>query len=383
MRKIILICLLFLFYSGCGDSSTEPIYDEIPLEEEIQLNSPMIVKVDTRIELLSVVQHFTTWADRRHTKYESRYKEEVEKYFKKYSGHEAVRLSQELTDKGFTYDAPPNFVLYHSNPPDFNQETEYSDYLIARAGSGNKLESFANALRKFAQDTDFPAFIGSQKAYFIKIENDIKRTIGNKDYIQILEDYYGSCKNNYYITPASLFHAGGYGALVQSSEGEDVYNICGPLGSSKGIPDFGDESYFQYIMLHEFSHSFVNPVTEANVQEVYKYDELFEPIRDRMAAMAYGDWRTCVNEHLVRVNVARFFNSLEGVDKCNEILESEYQKGFIYIHGLNALMQSYEADRSSFPDYVSFYPEILKFLNQLNDIHFLLIRKTLVEHKKV
>ena len=262
MKKLVYIILLFIIISSCDDSVTEIEYDEIPLEDEIILNSDLIVKVDPRIELLSVVQHFTTWADKRHTKYESRYKSEVQKYFKNFSNHKAIQLSQELTNSGFSYDAPPNFVLYHSNPPEFEQITEYSDYLIARAGSKSKLVTFADELRNFAEEADFKSFIESQKAYFRKIENDIKRTIGDQNYIEIIENYYGSEQKSYNVVPASLFHNGGYGALIESVEGNDIYNICGPVGSSQGILSFGNESNFQYILLHEFSHSFVNPLTE-------------------------------------------------------------------------------------------------------------------------
>lgn len=367
MKKLIYIFLFFIFFSCSDDSITEIEYEEIPLEDEIVLNSDLIVKVDQRIELLSVVQHFTTWANQRHTRYESRYKVEVQKYFERFSNHKAIQLSQELTNSGFSYDAPPNFVLYHSNPPEFEQVTEYSDYLVDRAGSTSKLVNFANELRNFAVETDFVSFIENQKAYFRKIENDIKRTIGDMDYIEIIENYYGSQQNSYNVVPASLFHNGGYGALIESVDGINIYNIAGPVSSSQGIPSFGSESTFQYVLLHEFSHSFVNPLTEEYKIEVNNFSELFEPIRSQMENMAYGRWETCVNEHLVRTNVARFFNQLQGVEEKDEILQNEYDKGFIYIYGLDSLMQRYEADRVVYPSYTDFYPKILEYFSSISD----------------
>ena len=367
MKKIIHILLLFFIFAGCSDKITETNYLKIPLEEEIQLNSALKVKIDPRIELLSVVQHFTTWADAHHTKYESRYKTEAQKYFNPYINHPAVKLSQQLTDEGFTYDAPATFVLYHSNPPAFEKVLEYSNYLIGRAGSNAKLETFANELRNFAVETNFSLFLETQKPYFIKIENDIKGTIGNRDYIKLLEDYYGTKQNSYNIIPASLFHAGGYGSIIKTAEGNNIYDICGPLGSSQGIPNFGDEGSFQYILLHEFSHSFVNSTTEIFIQEVNRYNKLFEPIRAKMESLAYTTWETCVNEHLVRINVARFFNQLKGAEEKNNILKKEFDEGFIYIYDLDSLMQIYELNRIEYQTYVDFYPEILKYFeNKIN-----------------
>ena len=85
-----------------------------------------------------------------------------------------------------------------------------------------------------------------------------------------------------------------------------------------------------------------------------------------MENMAYGRWETCVNEHLVRTNVARFFNQLQGADAKDAILQNEYDKGFIYISGLDSLMQIYELNRVEYPSYTEFYPEILKYFESIN-----------------
>ncbi len=365
MKKAGSILIFIVIFIGCSEPETMVEYDPIPLEDKIELASDIIIKVDPRVELLSVVQHFTTWANKQHTKYESRYKQEVQRYFEKYSNHRAISLSQELTQNGFSYDAPPNFVLYHNQPPEFVQEVEYTDYLIGRAGGLYKIQNFAKELKNFAVETDFMIFIESQKSYFRKIENDIKRTIGDQDYIKIIEEYYGYKQNSYSVIPTSLFHHGGYGALVMTDEGNNIYNICGPVNSTEGMPSFGDEAALQYILLHEFSHSFVNPLADQYKTRLDSSTSLFEPIRTQMKKIGYGTWRTCVNEHLVRTNVARFFNQLEGVDAKNKILKQEYDKGFIYINVLDSLMQIYESNREEYLTYNDFYPVILNYFDAI------------------
>ena len=76
--------------------------------------------------------------------------------------------------------------------------------------------------------------------------------------------------------------------------------------------------------------------------------------------MAYTDWITCVNEHLVRVNVARFAVILNDENAKYEILQHEYDQGFRYIYELDELMKTYESSRDKYPGYTDFYPEILK-----------------------
>lgn len=349
--------------------SKDNIVDSIPIdqEEDFALPNPsgLNLKVDPRIELLAVVQHFTTWASLRHTKFDIGYKHDIDNYFSNFSNHAAVQKSQALTNGGFNYDAPVAFVLYHSNPPEFIQTTPYSNYLIARAGSESVLKDFADKLRTFVKDTDFMKFYNSKKKFYNHIQNDMIRTIGDTNYTKLLEDYYGEKKHSYNILQAPLFHTGGYGSQIENQEGSDIYNIAGPMAYSNGSLSFGDKNYLLYILLHEFSHSFINPVTAKNSVEINNSRSLYEPIRIQMQQQAYTQWVTCVNEHLVRTAVARLMLKLRGLTYKNTVINYEVGNGFIYIPKLDSLFEEYENDRTKYPNFESFYPKIIELFNSL------------------
>lgn len=110
------------------------------------------------------------------------------------------------------------------------------------------------------------------------------------NYIELIEDYYGEAKYKYIIIPTPLFDGSGYGPRVCLPEGEYVYNVLGPSNSNNGIPSFGRKDYFRHILLHEFSHSFVNPITEKNIEEINKSSKLFAPIEEAMKGHAYSNW---------------------------------------------------------------------------------------------
>ena len=122
--------------------------------------------------------------------------------------------------------------------------------------------------------------------------------------------------------------------------------------------------------MHEFSHSFVNPLTEKNIDEVNKSSELFEPIKEKMKEQAYSSWYVCVNEHLVRINVIRMRIKSEGESIKDDLMEYEESRSFIYISQLDTLMQRYESNRSRYPTYEDFYPEIINLFNTLADNNF-------------
>lgn len=351
-------CLALLLASLAACSSE----DESTAPEQ---GGALTVAVDARIELLAVVQHFTPWAAVRHTRYDFSYLDDVDQYFGAHSTHAATVVSQQLIDSGFSYDAPPTFVLHLGPPPELEPLSPYSDYLVTRAGGAAPLDEFAQTLRDFARDTDFAGFFVGHLGLYAQIKQTITSTIGDTDYVSLLEDYYGERKHSYNITPAPLFHAGGYGPQIAGPAGWDVYDVAGPLGVEADVPHFGDEAYFEYILLHEFSHSFVNPITDWHRSAIAASSSLFDPIEQQMTDMAYPNWQTCVNEHLVRTNVARFALQLAGEQAKQQILTQEQAAGFIYIDELDELMQQYEDNRASYPTYEIFYPEIIALFDEL------------------
>jgi len=368
MKSAGLIFVLFVNFLMLSCAEEEDSHNiPVDIEEEQALENPpdLNIRVDPRIELLAVVQHFTTWADKNHTRFDIGYKHDIDDYFSKYKNHSAVQKSQLLTNSGFTYDAPVAFVLYHNNPPDFEQIVPYSSYLIIRAGGESNLKDFAEKLRAFVKETNFMKFFDSKKKFYNHLQNEIIRNVGDVNYIKILEDYYGEKKHSYNIIPAPLFHSGGYGPKVSNGNEEDIYNIIGPHNYSSGNLSFGDKEDILYILLHEFSHSFINDVTEKYSAEINNSKKLYEPIKDKMQTQGYNNWQTCVNEHLVRTVVARLTLQLSGESYKNLIINKEINNGFIYILKLDSLFEDYENNRVKYPDFKSFYPRIIELFNSL------------------
>ena len=70
---IFLFILLSLFMIGCStDNKITGIEDITKNHQESQLN----IKVDPRMELLAVIQHFTSWKKTGHTRFNFQYKKD-------------------------------------------------------------------------------------------------------------------------------------------------------------------------------------------------------------------------------------------------------------------------------------------------------------------
>jgi hypothetical protein len=355
MKNLTAFLLLTLLFFGCDKD--QDIVNPSPVGE-----SQITIIVDPRMELLSVIQHFTSWSANGHIDSNVQYKKDIDNYFKGFENNAAVTKSEQLLIKGFGYDAPPEFMLYHSDPPEFKQIIPYSNYLISRALSESNLKDYADAIRDFAVKSNFMDFYNSHLNFYSEIESEAKKAVGDVDYIMALEYYYGEKKNSYTIILAPLF-ACNYGPQVKSATGKNIYCILGPTDIINNQLSY-DKNWTTYNLLHEFSHSFVNPVTAKYYSEIDKSKSLFEPIKTAMVQQAYITWETCVNEHLVRTNVARF--ALQGGKTYHDqIIQLELNKGFIYITNLDTLMEKYENNRGTYSTYEDFYPKIIKLLDSL------------------
>jgi hypothetical protein len=360
-----LVALLLLTWSG--------------LVSAVTLNAApgtINVVVDPRLELLAVVQYLSGYGERLHliTSFDFPYKKEVGDSFSQYKDHAAVRLFAEMSEAGFAFDAPPASMLYLSSPPELTLQMPFSEYLKNRAGGGQRLEEFIAALRDFVRQTHFVDFYEAHESFYRQVISRAEDSLKGTDYIGTLENYYGLKQHSYTLILVPLF-AGGYGPRIEKEDKTfDVYEIIGPWEAKEGWPEFGSVESLKRIAWHEFSHSFVNPITEKNSEEIDKYSSLYAPIAGWMKPQAYGSWPTCVNEHIIRAVNARLAYLEEsrtaGQGAAEQVLQGEIQReksrGFFYVEALSQRLEQYEANREKFPTFADFYPELISVFRELS-----------------
>jgi hypothetical protein len=189
--------------------------------------------------------------------------------------------------------------------------------------------------------------------------------IGDNNYIDELESYYGMKQNSYNIILSALY-SGGYGPSVKTpGGGYDIYNIDGPIATDNDIPLFGDKDGFKQLAWHEFGHSFVNPLTERYQNEVSKSVKLYSPIANKMQQQSYTNWLTCVNEHINRAVTCRLIYLYDGEKAYRKAITREKHNGFFYIEALDKKLQVYERNRDKYKSFDSFFPELVKVFGDL------------------
>jgi hypothetical protein len=295
------------------------------------------------------------------------YKKDLLKTFKPHAEHEAVKLFQEMSHAGFTFDAPPSVMLHLSSPPELAVKQPLTDYLIRRGGGKEKLMRFIEYLRDFAEQSRFMAFYRKHKEFYEETIQSVNDNFKDIDFIGVLEGYYGQKQHSYNIILAPMFN-GNYGPRISRKNGTlDIFNIVSPRQIKDGILYFGSKANFEHLAWHEFSHSFVNPLGEQYRKELEKYASLFKPIQSKMSASAYGNWITAVNEHVVRAVTTRLNYLHKGKEDGDRVLLGEKTYGFAYVEALCKKLEHYEDNRERYSTFTSFYPQLVETFKELSE----------------
>lgn len=353
LKIIIYLLVLFLFSPGA--------YSD---ERQIQ------VEVDERIELVTIMQYIGGYRYPGNQNFP--YKKEVERYFEPYKNLEPIKRVSELMKKSIPRDTAIAIPLYLSPLPELKVIIPFPDDLLARAGGEKNVTTLVEAMQSFVKSSNFSFFLKQHRDYYQTIENQTKAKLKAKESLERLEAYYGIKQNSYHIVLASLIQCGGFGPRVKSKDNAlNIYSIIGPCGVENDVPDFGGTELFEELIYHEFSHSFINPLTSANLEAINKYSSLMVPIAKEMNNLRYGLWEICLNEHLVRTFTSRlaFMDKTEAM--AQEIVGMEVQRGFVYLPYFLELFKEYEQSRDQYKNMAQFYPRIIKQLENLSRAPFI------------
>ena len=327
------------------------------------------ISIDPRLELLAIVHLLSGNTDLANKN--SPYSKDIIDFFESFPAQNAVKLTKSLMrNYDFAYDAPVTFMLCLSQPSELTQQIEYSDYLLKRSGCADNLEQYREAIKQFAETSDFERFWNSKIPFYNQILDMTIAEIGDKDIVKTIEEYYGETQGSYNIIITPAFY-GGKGSNLSKSDGKkDIYACLSTTNIKNNIP-YLDIDNLLFLTWHEFGHSFVNPLTEKYLDKVSSSNKLFEPIRDNMSKQTYGTWDICVNEHIIRAVHARLAELNSTSQQLKALFYEDINSGFIYLEPLAEKLKDFENQRNknniTFSEY---YPELLNVLDSLQKIEY-------------
>ena len=354
--------IVFLIISLQQGTFAQEVYR---LPEEISVKHNAInVSVIPQVELISIVQtigEYNSVLGFLMTKDSSEYKTDVINQFTPFKNHSVVKMFDRLSQQPrmLNFSAPSNIMLFTDKTLNLRSDIELEEFVVNRIGGIDSLNVFLDLLRNFALESDFNKFFNDHKEYYNEVIQNTVKNLGEIDFISELETFYGKKQKSYNIVLVSLYSFVGYGnSLICFNDQREIYNTMGPKSVSDNVPFFGDTNYLKYMIRHEFSHPFVNPLTEKYWGIIKDFSSNYDSIPDVAKKNVCGDWQECINEFMVR-SVTTHLAFAESVESGLQAYNKEKSKGVSYLDDLLEKIKYFELNKITYPTFESYYQEIL------------------------
>lgn len=371
MKKILIILLIFstTILNACNNKEQDNSKIEL---QAVEISENIKVEVDPRIELLTTIQYLADY--KRISRINSKYKDDIDEYFKYYKDHEAVVQFKELSKRNFNYEGPIDYILNCTQLPDL-QLSENISYSSKQLQVGVKdLDEFRKEVKRFYKDSNFKEFYNNHEELYTDIISKYTEDSQIKKDILALENYHGYKQNSYNIILSPLIHSGGYGPNLNEDNGRyDAYQVVGPIISQEIYEEYDKDKekiknikdivkLFEInksVMIHEFNHTYLNNTIE---KPYFSMINDKKPKTDKYLKSfpkSYSDWNTIVNEYFVRAITARVLFLQNEKEEYENAIKNDKKSGFEHIEKLTEKLKQYENNRDKYKQIEDFYPKLL------------------------
>ncbi len=323
--------------------------------------------VDERVELLGIVFRLAGSDEYLNNSIEN-YTKKVDAFFKPYSNEPVIEYAKKLRVKrGVSYDAIMSMAIHIEI---INGSVKLIDNVNSKSINdrwGKHPKKFVKELNAFYKKSEFHKFFTNNKDFYSIAEQRFL-DISNSIDMFWFKSFYGQDLKGTYHLALSFVNIGNYGVKINFENGKtDIYSIiCAEETDSLGLPIYSSDII--NTIVHEFSHSFCNPLGNAYFSEMKSVAKgFYKIVADKMRMQAYGSAKTMVNEILVRASTIKYFQSHNvSSHNINTLIRYEQASGFLWIEPLLKALSEYENNRAKYPTLKEFMPEIVKLQNKLS-----------------
>jgi len=248
-------------------------------QEKVILEKPT---VDKRTELLSIVFRLAGKQEYSSKQFKL-YSDKIEQHFEKYKNHELIQFTKSImNERGLGYDAVMSMAIHLDDNLKLLPAVKEIWQREPRWSKEN-VEKFVLLLQKFEKDAMFDDYFKNNADLYTET---VKRFIPISELVDLTwyPKFFGKEPPEKFLVIIGLGNGGhNYGPSLDYTNGNrKVYAIMSVWSTdNEGMPAF-NTLYFQ-TLLHEFTHSFVNYLTEKN-KDLFREsgEKLFSVVKTKM-----------------------------------------------------------------------------------------------------
>lgn len=292
------------------------------------------IAVDRRVETAAILCRLAGFEEFLGEGIES-YDRAIATHFAPYRDHPAVARLRELREShGIGYGAALELALV-ADRESFRPRVPLDPlpgFLDARWDPA-AAKRFLADLRAFRKAAKVDRFLASQAPLHQAVEQAVAGALEGlgPDLAWFREQYAAGRRATFSIVPGLVNGPNSYGAFVDLPDGtrEVVCLLATPRMRGEAPIAYAGEQVLS-LVVHEFSHPFVNPWVDARAAVLDPPAEaLFAVVTRELTGAAYGRARILLYESLVRAQTIRYLRDRGGRDPA-AVVESDRSTGFLW-----------------------------------------------------
>ena len=357
--------VIILLIFSIGLSSSALAAHNPPVVYRVNVGN-ITIEVDPRVELIAIV--FRLAGNPEYNDGTLRpYVKAIERHFGDFDNHPVVKMAAELRYKrAMSCDGPMSLAVHIDR--NFRPRKSFEQWpwegLDCRWEKEETAE-FLEKVRQFADETKFTEFFKAQQDIYETGMRSCMDLIGPLNIGQWLVDYFGDkdC-GDLKLVLGFVNGFSSYGVRFTDRGIIEKYAIVGmrPFDAANTV-------IFRPMQIgttvHEFCHSFANPVVEKYMEQLRPAGEKFFAAHEAAMRMSgYQKWESLMYETATRACVMTFVRHKLEPMYLKYFVEYENRAGFVWVEDVGNFLKTYESDRDKYPTFESFFPEFVAFLNK-------------------
>lgn len=302
------------------------------------------------------------------------YTKDTEQWFGTYRAHPSVLYFNRLRRQfGVAYDAVMNLAVNISVDAEGVRWMDTDLQSMDRRWSKVDKDTLLMRLNDFCRDTRFHAFFTAHYPFYDRAVEAYKTNVMGLLRQEWYPAFYGTAPEETFRVIIGCTNGGGnYGAnRACRGRAKELFAIVGYVENPAAPTPYADGAAYAATLIHEFNHSFVNPLLAKGDhwdQLKESADYLYRCSSLAMQRQAYGNEQTVINESVVRAAVICYMmdNGCKREDVQHE-LYNQVARDFKWMPELVTALRRYARERRKYPTLESYYPEIAKVLAKYAD----------------
>lgn len=373
LPRSLVVLLLALVVTRHAIASSQQAAQAPGVRDGSPAEAAVVVAVDERIELLTIVARLAGAREFRMDNAASPYATRVESHFGRFRDHPAIAAYIAIRrDHGASYDAIPSLALHLDAVPTlaeripFDQAPERLDRRWDLAAT----RAFLVELRAFAAASDARGFFDRERPFYRRVAEAMAPPLTGARAVEWFDRFFGVRPGaTYVVIPGLLCGGGNYGVGVRFPDGaaEEIRPVLGcHRWDAEGLPIFNADDVGTYV--HELCHSYTNQIVDRHREALRDGgSRLYPLVARRMVRMAYGSWETMIYETFVRASVLRYLAEMRSPAAAAEEAKREVESGFTWVPEVAEALNRYASHRDRYPTLDAFVPEIASLLSRIAD----------------